>query len=192
MSKSKTNEDAGSETETNETTNTPSNEENETPPEDKVPGKVDVTDWEKEAKKWKELSRKNETAAKANSEKAKRLDEIEEASKSELQKAQEENERLQAEAREAIREAVAQKHGVPANFVNGATREDMEASAKELQEWGGAGKSRTQGSGTDAAGKRGDSINTDQLTKEDLKSMSAEDIDKARLAGRLDDVLGRR
>lgn len=181
-----------SEKETHESTNETSNEEVQTTTEEAET--TSEVDWEKEAKKWKELSRKNEAVAKSNAEKAKRLDQIEESSKTELQKAQEETERLQQEALDAIREAIAEKHGVPVDFVHGTTREDMEASAKKLQDWGAAGKQQQvpAGSGVDAAGKRGESINTDQLTRDDLKNMSAEDIEKARLAGRLDDVLGRR
>lgn len=45
-------------------------------------------DWQAEAEKWKALSRKHEEQSKANADKASRLDELEEASKTELEKAQ--------------------------------------------------------------------------------------------------------
>lgn len=46
-----------------------------------------VKDWAAEAEKWKALARKHEGTAKANSEAAKRLAEIEESQKSEVEKA---------------------------------------------------------------------------------------------------------
>ena len=46
-----------------------------------------TVDWKAEAEKWKALSRRNEERARANADKARRLDEIEERSKTETQKA---------------------------------------------------------------------------------------------------------
>lgn len=57
-----------------------------TPPEPKPPA-TDGKDWQAEADKWKSLSRKNEEAAKANAAAAKRLEELEAANKSELERA---------------------------------------------------------------------------------------------------------
>ncbi len=80
------------------------------------------TDWKAEARKW-------ETRAKENNAAAKRLAEIEEASKSEAQKQAEafanlqaENARLQAEA---LRSQVAATKGVPADLLAGTTEEEL-------------------------------------------------------------------
>lgn len=73
-------------------------------------------------------------------EKAAKLDEIEEASKSELQKAQERADQLQAEldklnkAEElrTIRNEVAEKTGVPSGLLTGTTREECEEQAEKI------------------------------------------------------------
>ena len=75
--------------------------------------------------------------------KADRLDEIDEKSKSELQKATEKATALEAELNgmkkaaqiRAIREKVASETGVPASFLTGETEEDCTAQAKALDEW---------------------------------------------------------
>lgn len=51
------------------------------------PDKGQEKDWQAEADKWKALARKHEGSAKANADAAKRLAEIEEANKSEVEKA---------------------------------------------------------------------------------------------------------
>lgn len=78
-------------------------------------------------------------------EKAKKLDEIEEASKSELQKATEKVTELQNELnglkkeREVlgIRSAVANTAGIPVELLTGETQEDCEKQAKALLEFAG-------------------------------------------------------
>jgi len=76
-------------------------------------------------------------------EKAARLDELEEASKTELQKAQDAAAAAQAELeryktraeRAEIAQRVAQDKGVPMSLITGSTKEEMEASAAALLEW---------------------------------------------------------
>ena len=73
-------------------------------------------------------------------EKAQKFDEIEEQSKSELQKANERADALQkeldgwkkADSVRKIREDVAKELGVPANLLNGETKEECEAQAKDI------------------------------------------------------------
>ena len=73
-------------------------------------------------------------------EKAQKFDEIEEQSKSELQKANERADALQkeldgwkkADSVRKIREEVAKELGVPANLLNGETKEECEAQAKGI------------------------------------------------------------
>jgi hypothetical protein len=73
-------------------------------------------------------------------EKAAKFDENEEASKTELQKATEKAEKLEAELKSikeadavrTIRDEVSQKTGVPANLLKGKTKEDCEEEAKAI------------------------------------------------------------
>lgn len=91
------------------------------------------TDWKAMARKWERL-------AKSNSEKAKSYDELQEASKTELQKAQEKAKRAEDELAELkakaelaeARSKVAKSAGVPEALVFGATEEEMEANAKAV------------------------------------------------------------
>ncbi|MEV5042706.1 hypothetical protein [Microbacterium sp. LMI1x-1-1.1] len=93
-----------------------------------------------EAEKWKALSRKNEEQARANADKAKRFDEIEEASKTEQEKllaraeAAEKKlaERDAKDAAKSLATEIADAKGVPAAALRGATREELEAHADEL------------------------------------------------------------
>lgn len=150
-------------------------------------------DWEAEARKWKDLSRKNEARAKENAEKARLFDEHEEQGKSELQKAL--DKAAQAEARvkalevQAVRAQVAAAKGVDVDLLSGSTLEELEASADRLLAWRGA--QIPKGAPASDAGHRGEEIRSSkQLTREDLKTMSAEQINKARRAGQLNDVMG--
>lgn len=73
-------------------------------------------------------------------EKAQRFDQIEEESKSELQKATERADSLQAElnkmkkadAVRVLREEVSKETGIPVHLLHGDTREECEVQAKEL------------------------------------------------------------
>lgn len=150
-------------------------------------------DWEAEAKRWKKLSRQNEARAKENAEKARLFDEQEEESKSELQKAL--DKAAQAEARaqalevQAVRAQVAAAKGVDVDLLSGSTLEELEASADRLLAWRGA--QIPKGAPASDAGHRGEEIRSSkQLTREDLKTMSAEQINQARRAGQLNDVMG--
>lgn len=150
-------------------------------------------DWEAEAKKWKELSRRNEARAKENAEKARLFDEHEERGKSELQKAL--DKAAQAEARvkalevQATRAQVSAAKGVDIDLLSGSTLEELEASADRLLAWRGA--QVPKGAPSSDAGVRGDEIRAaGQLTREDLKKMSPSEIIKARKDGQLNDIMG--
>lgn len=92
------------------------------------------TDWKAEARKWEERAKANKSAAE-------KLAEIEEASKTETQKALERAERAEkalaareaTEALASIRADVAQATGVPATALRGTTKEELEAHAAELK-----------------------------------------------------------
>lgn len=150
-------------------------------------------DWEAEAKRWKALSRQNEARAKENAEKARLFDEHEEQGKTELQKAL--DKAAQAEARaqalevQATRAQVAAAKGVDVDLLSGSTLEELEASADRLLEWRGA--QIPKGAPASDAGHKGDEIRSSkQLTREDLKTMSAEQINAARRSGQLNRMMG--
>ena len=150
-------------------------------------------DWEAEARKWKELSRKNESRMKENAEKARLYDEAQEQGKTELQKAL--DKAAQAEARvkalevQAVRAQVAAAKGVDADLLSGSTLEELEASADRLLAWRGA--QVPKGAPATDAGVRGDEIRAArQLTREDLKKMSPAEIIKARQDGQLNNIMG--
>lgn len=150
-------------------------------------------DWEAEARKWKELSRKNEARMKENSEKARLYDEAQEQGKSELQKAQEAAAKAEARAAameaEAMRAKVAAATGVDADLLSGSSEDELRASAERLLAWRGA--QVPKGAPATDAGVRGDEIRAArQLTREDLKKMSPAEIIKARQDGQLNNIMG--
>ena len=150
-------------------------------------------DWEAEARKWKELSRKNESRMKENAEKARLYDEVQEQDKSELQKAQEAAAKAEARAAameaEAMRAKVAAATGVDADLLSGSSEEELRASAERLLAWRGA--QVPKGAPATDAGVRGDEIRAArQLTREDLKKMSPAEIIKARQDGQLNNIMG--
>lgn len=92
-----------------------------------------------EIAKWKGLARRHETAAKKNADAAKRLQEIEESGKSELEKAQAAataaEQRISETTRELTRLRVAMRKGLTeamAKRLTGETEEELEADADEL------------------------------------------------------------
>lgn len=95
--------------------------------------KTSETDWKAEARKW-------EQRAKENSEAAKKLADLEEANKSELQKEREAREAAEKERdsvrTEALRVTVAAEKGLTpaqAKRLVGSTREELEADADALK-----------------------------------------------------------
>jgi hypothetical protein len=150
-------------------------------------------DWAAEAEKWKSLARKHEQQSKANADKARQYDELEEAQKSEQQKLierAEKAERLAAEVEaRAMRVEIAAEKGIPANLLSGTTREDLEASADALLAFRGeAAKPAPPDFG---GGDRGTDVGTAvvQLTRDQLKSMTSDQIVEAKAAGQLDGLL---
>lgn len=104
-----------------------------------------------ELEKWKALARQNEARAKANAEKAKRLDQIEEANKTELQRAQEAAATAAAEAQQArldaLRARTAATAGVPENLLVGSNEEELTASVQALLAFKGAEPAAPRSSG---------------------------------------------
>lgn len=132
-----------------------------------------TTDLAAEVEKWKALARKNEARAKENSDKAKRLDDLEEAQKSELEKltaraeAAEAKiaEREKADAARALAEEVAKEKGVSASVLRGSTKEELEAHADSiLALLPEKPKAATDGTG----GDRGDDIEEEEVDAKEI------------------------
>jgi len=109
----------------------------EVPPTEPKPAEqppAQETDWKAEARKW-------ETRAKENSEAAKKLADIEEATKTEAQKQADKLAAAEAkvkdyEKREQIAtwaKEVSEETGVPADVLSGSTKEELEAHAEKLK-----------------------------------------------------------
>lgn len=108
-------------------------------PEDNQPEPDKEPDWKAEAEKWKSLARKHEGTAKANSQAATRLKELEDAGKSEHEKLASERDEHKGRADKAelslARLEVALEKGLTASQAKrlvGTTREELEADADEL------------------------------------------------------------
>ena len=158
---------------------------------------AEKVDYQAEAEKWKSLSRKNEDRARENAEKAKRLDELEEKSKSEIQKAIEAREAAEKRASalevKVLRASIASAKGVDADLLTGSTEEEITAAADKLLAWRGpetpAGPPASTSSSD--AGKKGDLVGqARQLTRDDLKGMTPKQINDARREGKLNQIMG--
>ena len=151
-----------------------------------------------ELDKWKALSRKNEERAKANEAAARKLAELEESQKSEIEKAiaraEEAEKRAQIVELEAIRNSVALSKGLTpsqAKRLVGSTLEELEADADELLADLKANKPAPAPS-ADGQGKQGEKVGQGKqiTTRDQLKTMTTAQINAARAEGRLDALLG--
>lgn len=147
-------------------------------------------DYEAEASKWKALARKHEEQSKANADKARRFDELEESQKTELEKAADRAAKAEAKAAElqaaVLRSEVAEVKKVPAALLKGSTREELEAHADELLAFKGQVPPPDFGGGDrggDVVSKAG------QLSKADMKRMTPAEIEQAHNEGRFADLL---
>lgn len=170
----------------------------ETPaPVDEQPtGDTTSTDDAAEAAKWKALARQHEARAKANADKAQRLDEIEEANKSEQQKladvAAAAEQRAADTAAELARMKAAVKHGLTEDdldLLGTGSPEEIEQRAERLA--ARLANATPKAASADGQGKTGDAIEgPKQLTRGDLTGMTPQEINVARSEGRLNDLLG--
>jgi hypothetical protein len=137
--------------------------------EDNKDGNKDQPDPAAELEKWKALARKNEARAKENADKAKRFDEMEDANKSELEKA---NARAEAaekaladrDAKDSAakdRDEVAKEYGLDASLLRGTNRDELEDHAKTLQPF----FKKDNAPGSEGAGNSGGSVhNKEELS----------------------------
>lgn len=169
----------------------------ETPPE--AESAQTAVDWEARFKESQEHSRKWEERSKANKDAADRLSALEEASKTEAQKVAERAEQAEkaslADRAELARLKAAVKHGLSEEDLDllgtHGTPDEIAARAEKLakrlsavdaakakaKDFGGGDR------GKDVAGKSG------QLSKDDMKRMTPEAIDKAYNEGRFADLV---
>jgi hypothetical protein len=143
-----------------------------------------------ELEKWKALARQNEARAKANAEKAKRLDEIEEANKTELQKAQEAAATAAQEAAQArldaLRARTAAQNGVPEELLVGSNEEELTASVQRLLQFRGEqhpAAPRSSGSDAPSGGAKPTVYTTAQLNDPEFFQAHRADILKAYAEG---------
>lgn len=152
-------------------------------------------DLEAEVAKWKALSKKNEQRAKENAEKAKQLDAIEEANKSEVQKLLDRAEAAEKVAAQAVigktRSDVAKDTGVPAELLHGQTEEEMRAAAAVALAFKQANKPPIAPP-ANLVTSDGKAPKVDQIrSRDELKSMTPQQILAAQQAGRLDELMGK-
>lgn len=163
-----------------------------TPPTPEVPAQ-DPTDWKAEARKWEARSKENKGAAD-------RLAELEESQKTEAQKladrataAEAERDALKAEKQVAAWKVdVSTETGVPAAALAGSTLEEIQAHAETLkplitqaQEPTAPLAPHVPSEGTPPSGGA-----ATQLNANDIASMTPEQINAARRAGRLNQLMG--
>lgn len=129
--------------------------------------------------------------------KAKRLDEIEEQTKSETQKEREKREAAEKRAAElevrALRATIAATKGIDPELLTGTTEEEITAAAEKLLAWRGEVTPPAAPPSTTAAdaGNKGEVIGgAKQLTREDLKNMTPHEINEARKKGQLNSLMG--
>ncbi|MBO1739674.1 hypothetical protein [Leifsonia sp. TF02-11] len=146
-----------------------------------------------ELEKWKALARQNEARAKANADKAKRFDEIEESTKTELQKAQEAAAQAAAEAQQArldaLRARTAATAGVPEDLLVGSTEDELAASVQRLLAFKGATEQpaapRSSGADAPAGAAKPTVYRAEQLNDPEFYKAHRADILRAQQEGRI-------
>lgn len=157
-----------------------------------------TVDLQAELEKWKAMSRKNEERAKANENAAKRLSEIEESQKTEIEKAVARADEAERRAHiielESTRNQVALSKGLTpsqAKRLIGSTLEELEADADELLADLKANKPAKAPS-ADGQGNTGEKVGSGKqiVSRDQLQTMTRDEINQAREDGRLDSILG--
>lgn len=150
------------------------------------------TDWKSEARKWEKRAKD----ANVDREDASKWREYEASLKPAQERMAEELAATKAEAESAratlIRYEVASEKGIPADalrLLTGSTREELEESADVLLALI-ATQSKTKTLVPDVNQGRPASDKVGQLTAADLEGMTPTEVNEARKAGRLNDVLG--
>ena len=153
---------------------------------------TEQTDWKVEARKWEKRAKESNTFL----EDAKKWREYEAAQKPEQERIAEELVKIKAEAEAAktqlLRHEIATEKTLPSEalrLLTGSTREELEDSADTLLALI-ANQSKTKTLAPDTNQGQPANDKAGQLTTADLENMTAAEINAARKAGRLNDVLG--
>lgn len=155
-------------------------------------GTTAETDWKAEARKWENRAK----AAKADSEAATKWREYEAAQKPIQERMAEELAQTKAAAAEAaaklLRYEIASAKGITGEatrLLKGTTQEELEAEADLLNALI-ANQSKPKTPMPDDNQGKPAPTTVGQLTKEDLKSMTPQEINDAKAAGKLNEILG--
>ena len=173
---------------TNENTEPNTDQDQAEPQGDATQG----TDWKAQARKWEARAKE----AQADRDAAAKWREYELSQKSEHEKLSdllaEEKAKSDSATAKLLRYEVAANKGIPADALDllaGSTREELEAQADKLLSLI-ADQSKPKTPRPDENQGKPATASVGQLTKEDLKTMTAAQIMEAKTAGRLNDVLG--
>lgn len=175
-----------------ETEFTNDNQEPDTASEQEPHGESKEIDWKAQARKWENRAKE----AQADRELAAKWREYESSQKSDHEKLAEKLAQAEATASAAtsklLRYEVAANKGIPADAIellSGSNQDELEAAAEKLLALISDQSKPKTPRPDDLQGKPATG-NIGQLTKEDLKGMSAKEIMEARANGRLNDALG--
>lgn len=165
----------------------PPQAEQQPPParDDAPPPDKQEPDWKAEARKWEARAKENSTAAQ-------KLADIEEQSKTDLQKAIERAEAAERKASESdaarLRSDIARELGVPPRFVVGSSEDEMREAAQEyLADREQAQQDKARRADVDQGARPDQTVR--QLSRSDLASMSPAQIAAAKKEGRLSSLL---
>lgn len=147
---------------------------------------AELNTWKGHARTWEDRAKENKTAKE-------QLDALEAAKLTNEQRLQKELDEIKADKAKSDQAAlvatVAAAKGVPAALLTGATKEEVEAAADALLEFRGVPK--PPANDASASGTQGTPINAGaQLTRDQLKGMTAADIRQAKADGRLNTLMG--
>jgi hypothetical protein len=155
-------------------------------------GNTNETDWKAEARKWENRAK----AAKADSEDATKWRDYEAAQKPAQERMAEELTQIKATAAEAaaklLRYEIASAKGITGEatkLLKGSTSEELEAEADLLLSLI-ASQSKPKTPLPDENQGKPAPTSTGQLDRDALKSMTSAQINEAKAAGRLNDILG--
>jgi hypothetical protein len=161
-------------------------------PEVEPHGDAKEIDWKAQARKWESRAKE----AQADKALADKWREYEHNQKSDHEKLADELARAQAEASQAsaelLRLKVASEKGIPANALDllpGSSREELESAADKLLSLI-ADQSKPKTPMPDENQGKPVPTSLGQLTEADLKNMSPVELNAARKAGRLNELLG--
>ncbi|MFT8442195.1 MAG: hypothetical protein ABF780_05730 [Bifidobacterium aquikefiri] len=153
------------------------------------PAATEPTDWQAEAEKWKALSRKNETQAKANVDAAKQWNDFQESQKSETDKLKEHNAQLEAQLKEAqttvLRSQYAAKNNIPVTLLTADTEDALEAQVKALLAFKTPQPPASSGIDTGAAARQSTTFTRQQISDPTFYHKHRDEILKAQQAGRI-------